>query len=300
LPTLGGAISMSLRRVLGAVMYVAALVTWWNVCAQSASSGALAPRAQAAVGRTAPTPAPTPAPTASPTLEPTPALTAASTGSDISAASCGDGTPHVELDGAVVVDGVGPRGLSLSPAACCEECHRTRGCNVWVACALPSSCGSQCWLKFAAEPSAAKERGRGASVPWNSGWVDKDVPALCYAMLCYAVLCYAVLCYALLCYAMLCYAMLCYAVLCYAMLCCAMLCYAVLCYAMLCYAMLCYAMLCYAMLCYAVPCHAMPCHTMPCHAMPCHAGARTRTRAARHAAACGARRRAKHRVWRAA
>ena len=76
-----------------------------------------------------------------------------------------------------MVEGIGPHGLSLAPADCCAECSRTRGCNVWVACADARACGSQCWLKFAAEPMAAKERARGPHVPWTSGVLDKDVPS---------------------------------------------------------------------------------------------------------------------------
>jgi len=46
---------------------------------------------------------------------------------------------------------------------------------VWVACTDPW-CGSQCWLKWIADPSKPTTRGSGATNPWTSGAIHKDVP----------------------------------------------------------------------------------------------------------------------------
>jgi hypothetical protein len=77
----------------------------------------------------------------------------------------------------VMVPGSGPGAtVSSSPAECCSLCARTRGCNVWVACTDPW-CGSQCWLKWIADPSNPTTRNSGATNPWTSGTIHKDVPA---------------------------------------------------------------------------------------------------------------------------
>ena len=96
-----------------------------------------------------------------------------------SPAQCVPVQPQTDLDGAVVVDGVGARGLSLDPARCCAKCLETRGCNVWVACSDAAACGEQCWLKWSETPLSAPIRGRGVGVPWTSGTLPfKDVPSL--------------------------------------------------------------------------------------------------------------------------
>ena len=46
---------------------------------------------------------------------------------------------------------------------------------MWVACTDPW-CGSQCWLKWIADPSKPTTRGSGATNPWTSGAIHKDVP----------------------------------------------------------------------------------------------------------------------------
>ena len=87
--------------------------------------------------------------------------------------------PHVELDGAVVQAGAGPR--AAAPAAnageCCARCTAHRGCNVWVFCREASWCAGQCWLKQAeagTNPRNVRVRAQGESVPWESGTLDKD------------------------------------------------------------------------------------------------------------------------------
>jgi hypothetical protein len=98
-------------------------------------------------------------------------------GADRWVSSCAAMQAHTELEGAVVQDGYGPRGLSLSPAACCAACGATRGCNVWVACSDASRCGQQCWLKWAADPARTPVRGAGSGVPWAAGvMLGKDTP----------------------------------------------------------------------------------------------------------------------------
>ena len=92
-------------------------------------------------------------------------------------ATCASVREHTDLEGAVVRDGYGPRGLSLLPDACCTACAQTRGCNVWVACADSSKCGQQCWLKWAEDPATTSIRGSGSFVPWTSGiMAGKDTP----------------------------------------------------------------------------------------------------------------------------
>ena len=86
------------------------------------------------------------------------------------------GSEHTEYDGSVMVPGSGPGStVSTSTKSCCELCANTRGCNLWVACTDPW-CGNQCWLKWSEEPSKPKIRGQGGTIPWTSGFMNKDVP----------------------------------------------------------------------------------------------------------------------------
>ena len=122
--------------------------------------------------------------TPSPLLQPLPSLPSPPPPQQLalraaSPSQCATVQPQTDLEGAVVVDGVGARGLSLEPARCCAKCLETRGCNVWVACSDAAACGEQCWLKWAATPLSAPIRGRGVGVPWTSGTLPfKDVPSL--------------------------------------------------------------------------------------------------------------------------
>ena len=47
---------------------------------------------------------------------------------------------------------------------------------MWVAC-TDAWCGSQCWLKWVADPSKPTTRGSGGTTPWTSGTIHKDVPS---------------------------------------------------------------------------------------------------------------------------
>ena len=116
-----------------------------------------------------------PPPPTTTTAAPTTAVATSAASYTTTAPKC-EPKPHVELDGAVVRDGIGPKGLSLAPAECCEACRTTRGCNVWVACADPNACQSQCWLKWVESEGVLRERGAGPNVPWTSGLLAKDFP----------------------------------------------------------------------------------------------------------------------------
>ena len=116
-----------------------------------------------------------PPPPTTTTAAPTTAVATTAASYTTTAPKC-EPKPHVELDGAVVRDGIGPKGLSLAPAECCEACRTTRGCNVWVACADPNACQSQCWLKWVESEGVLRERGAGPNVPWTSGLLAKDFP----------------------------------------------------------------------------------------------------------------------------
>lgn len=86
-------------------------------------------------------------------------------------ASC-NGLEHTEMWGDVMrsAKDVGPR----SPEECCAVCDRTRGCNVWVACAEEGRCQRQCWLKWQKDPARPTIHAASPDVPWTSGALMKD------------------------------------------------------------------------------------------------------------------------------
>eukprot|EP00955_Chlamydomonas_euryale_P036605 350494-Chlamydomonas_euryale.AAC.12 len=68
-------------------------------------------------------------------------------------------------------------GLAADSALnCCMACKEAKGCNIWVWCSNPSSCGQQCWLKRVGQPSDIEgvRRAADAGVPWTSGVLRKD------------------------------------------------------------------------------------------------------------------------------
>ena len=85
---------------------------------------------------------------------------------------------HTEYDGNVMVPGNGVGAtVSTSPSDCCNLCAKTRGCNVWVACA-GGWCGNQCWLKWVEDPKRVTIRGANEHISWTSGTMMKDMPSL--------------------------------------------------------------------------------------------------------------------------
>jgi cyclophilin family peptidyl-prolyl cis-trans isomerase len=82
---------------------------------------------------------------------------------------------HTELWGDVMRPGIGP-GATHAPTAaeCCALCSTTRGCNVWVSCSDAGACGSACWLKWQADPTAVVKHAASAATPWTSGVLLKD------------------------------------------------------------------------------------------------------------------------------
>ncbi|KAG1670535.1 hypothetical protein FOA52_015400 [Chlamydomonas sp. UWO 241] len=87
-------------------------------------------------------------------------------------------TEHSEIFvGSVVAAGTpidGKPGLETADAyGCCSECRDSKDCNIWVWCADPASCGTQCWLKRVNEADSLSVPEPQPSVPWTSGSLAK-------------------------------------------------------------------------------------------------------------------------------
>ena len=176
------------RRGIWWCAYLCALLAWHQLLSQALPPPVQPPSALPSPLPPSPPPPPPPSLAISPVaaaakLSPPPPIAAG----DFCGARSSDGArtaqylgpkEHRDLDGAVMVPGAGPGALSLSPHACCEECAKTRGCNVYVACSNEQNCGRQCWLKWAEDPAKPAMRGEGSGVAWTSGTLPKDVPAM--------------------------------------------------------------------------------------------------------------------------
>ncbi|MEW5312149.1 MAG: hypothetical protein WDW38_003798 [Sanguina aurantia] len=85
--------------------------------------------------------------------------------------------PNNELHGSVVT--WGDTLIKNTEGECCDACHTTPGCNVWVYCGVGEGCGygtnvrrmGECWLKSAADVQAALgQLGKGhKGIMWTAG-----------------------------------------------------------------------------------------------------------------------------------
>mmetsp|Transcript_23324 Transcript_23324/g.59675 ORF Transcript_23324/g.59675 Transcript_23324/m.59675 type:complete len:383 (-) Transcript_23324:379-1527(-) len=85
---------------------------------------------------------------------------------------------HAEWNGdfdAPTVVKWGPDNLLDTAGMCCDQCSKTKGCNIWVWCAEPGGCGGgrayrECWLKQA--PSLKDIWAQQGYTSPNVGWVS--------------------------------------------------------------------------------------------------------------------------------